>query len=420
METTLSLRSQKRNFAPSRTAHSRGFTLVELLVVIAIIGVLVALLLPAVQAAREAARRNTCVNNLKQIGLAVMNFESSARRLPPGVPTCNEAEGFGSAYVVAGTQNSHDGPGKCYGPHWYIQILPYIEQGSIAQIGEQALEATANNLGEFNPWDDWDAKRADTTGLSLGDKLADFQHCPSTETGSFEAYYNDDDEGTTGTGLGHLRKGNYAACFGGGKMIHATPPESMAFEFALRRQVTRLADRRNVINDGPPDLLNGMFSMVTIRSNPAKQRVGRGIKIAQVSDGMSNTMMLGEVNAWTEENAEGSSDAGFTGNDDWRGTWMVPGMGASAFSGFTKPNAPQPDLIPACGTGIDSSAFGRSMPCDDVNQNGGNTYAALRSQHPGGVNAARGDASVKFYDSEIGDDVWQALCTRGGGEAATE
>ncbi len=418
METTMFRRLRKRIFAPTSSSHRVGFTLVELLVVIAIIGVLVALLLPAVQAAREAARRNTCVNNLKQIALAVMNFESSSRRLPPGAPTCNESERISQAYVIAGTQASD--PGKCYGPHWYVQILPFIEQQGIADIGERALEAQANNLDEFNPWDDWDAKRASTTGLSLGDKLADFMQCPSTETGSIEAYYNDDDEGSRGTGLGHLRKGNYAACFGGGKMIHATPPESDTFSFASRREVQRLANRNNVINDGPPEVLNGMFSLVTIRNNPAKQRVGRGLKIAQVSDGMSNTMMLGEVLAWTEENSEGTSDAGFTGNDDWRGTWMIPGMGASAFSGFTKPNAGLPDLIPACGTGIENSAYGASMPCQDVAQNGGNTYAALRSDHPGGVNAARGDASVKFYNSEISDEVWQALCTRAGGEAADE
>jgi prepilin-type N-terminal cleavage/methylation domain-containing protein/prepilin-type processing-associated H-X9-DG protein len=85
---------------------SRGFTLIELLVVIAIIAVLIALLLPAVQAAREAARRAQCVNNLKQIGLAVMNYESTNAVLPPGC----KAQVWGT---------------------WAIFILPYIEQGQM-------------------------------------------------------------------------------------------------------------------------------------------------------------------------------------------------------------------------------------------------------------------------------------------------
>jgi prepilin-type N-terminal cleavage/methylation domain-containing protein/prepilin-type processing-associated H-X9-DG protein len=98
--------------------RARGFTLIELLVVIAIIGVLIALLLPAVQAAREAARRSQCVNNLKQIGLAIHNYVSSNDALPPGGEVySNEYPAFG---WVSGPQNF------CM----KVRLLPYLEGGN--------------------------------------------------------------------------------------------------------------------------------------------------------------------------------------------------------------------------------------------------------------------------------------------------
>lgn len=116
----------------------RGFTLVELLVVIAIIGVLVGLLLPAVQAAREAARRMQCSNNVKQLGLSLMNYESTYKKFP----------------------RSHNVDHQL---SWHVSVLPFIEQGNIAS--QISMVAGSYWLpGKNEPW-----------GLT---KLS-FLHCPS-------------------------------------------------------------------------------------------------------------------------------------------------------------------------------------------------------------------------------------------------
>ncbi|MCA9219373.1 MAG: DUF1559 domain-containing protein [Planctomycetales bacterium] len=108
--------------------RQRAFTLVELLVVIAIIGVLVAMLLPAVQAAREAARRSSCSNNMKQLGLALHNYHDTYKALPAGAWMFNAA-GAGSTSCTTG--NGRRAP-------WTVSILPFIEQQNLYDQGNPA------------------------------------------------------------------------------------------------------------------------------------------------------------------------------------------------------------------------------------------------------------------------------------------
>jgi len=117
-----------------------GFTLVELLVVIAIIGILVALLLPAIQAAREAARRNSCSNNLKQLGLALHNYHDSVRRFP---------------YMRGGTAGPCDATSNCSRISGWVSLLPYMEQAPLYDEikSSQIIGTTTYAAYGPHPWD---------------------------------------------------------------------------------------------------------------------------------------------------------------------------------------------------------------------------------------------------------------------------
>ncbi len=171
-----------------------AFTLIELLVVIAIIGILMGLLMPAVQSIREAARRTECLNNIRQVGLAMHNYESSLRRLPPGWRDDN----FDPA-VPAGNGDVVD-LGNRYG--WATLILPFIEQNQLYKTYELNLY--------------WDNDTLDLSGNVDDDASAvvTLYTCPSDSMPDINPNYPAGSVDSNGIPYGPLAKMNYAAALG--------------------------------------------------------------------------------------------------------------------------------------------------------------------------------------------------------------
>lgn len=347
-----------------------GFTLVELLVVIAIIGILVALLLPAVQAAREAARRMSCSNNLKQIGLSIHNYADKNSEAMPWNSDAG-ALGFDAAINYNGETRINV---KNFS--WVVSALPYMEQQPLYDQIWFNEPTQVNTNGEMS------ATVNPTTGISnrqLRQTVLKGMICPSNAQPPLRqnqrSSYND---GTTAAGGGLDYVGSLGHIWGGWKDCAAVPD----FPDTLNRFV-------RTSNPGTP-WIDGNYDDQGMNINGCFKYHG-GWRLADVLDGTSNTIAVFEDMHFQGGNA---TNVPFNRNACDDSAWMSP---LAAVNSLRNPiNNKNKAWLQGVG---DRRCHGMS------------------SNHPGGALAVRADGSVGFVSETISHITRYALATRAGGEA---
>lgn len=358
----------------------KAFTLIELLVVIAIIGILVSLLLPAVQQVREAARRAECLNNIRQIGLASQNYESATRKLPPGW-----VEHF----------YDYNGPGEPdldYRYGWATILLPYVEADNLYkqyEVRDEYWDAAIPSGGTIDDIDD-DAHTVLTIYTCPSDAMADINPNwdPADTPGYAKMNYAGNsgvlilnpeieyEPNTTETGSGELNDGGGAYCCNSKvRDRDITDGRSNTIIFGERGGLDQnAADPMNPVERSRmPNLLIRIgvpqrdVRFVLPSGNPGPAGVG--------SDGGAHVSMGPFDDLVVENRTGGDYTAGTLAYEDYR------------------PNA-----------------------ATDLDGDGLNAYSiGFSSAHPGGLNLAFSDGSSTFVDNFIDDQVFRNLLDRSDG-----
>lgn len=239
-----------------------GFTLVELLVVIAIIGILVALLLPAIQAAREAARRTQCLDHQKNLGLALQNYHDTYKVFPMGVQ-------------IAGGPKAPSRTSPAMGPSWWYGIMPFIEQRNIYDKIQNTQRSGVTALifaaGDLN---------AGITGAPLAALVPEYMRCPSSPLPVME------------TQTGPVCLPSYVGIAGGCDIGNASADYSTGTGPANWAPVSTRVYINQQKGSGPNASIVTSSGMLP----PAQH-----INMAGCTDGTSNTMIVGEQSDWLRD-----------------------------------------------------------------------------------------------------------------------
>jgi len=350
----------------------RGFTLIELLVVIAIIAVLIALLLPAVQSAREAARRAQCINNMKQVGLAIHNYEGQNNCVVPGNIANDQYSNNQIPLMPGASPCSRCIFCNCQNTPWFVLLLPQIEQQNLynalnVSLGMEGVLAPLP-LGYF------------ANASIAATKVASYQ-CPSDRNNQFQITPQYNGGFLSGP---VISKGNYGVSWGNTYWGQDQPATA-----------TPMIDPRTGLL---PVFMKSAFGHYNVT-------------FASITDGLSNTVFLGEV-------LQGELY-------DVRGLLWSSIPGGGTFMSRMGPNTPTDYYTlsanpPFYGDQLNQTIFcvnepGMGLPCTG-GAGDSLAYAGPRSRHPGGLNALMGDGSVRFLKSSVSMPIWLALNTMAGGE----
>ena len=341
-----------------RSSRKRGFTLVELLVVIAIIGILIALLLPAVQAAREAARRMDCTNRLKQLGLALHNYHDSTQAFPAGM-----VRSRGVARISV-----------------FVAILPYVEQTALYDYCQVTIGELAAGTTACNTWQTAAVTNPLSNAANAWCAKPDFLICPS-------------DGARISTATNTLGVNSYTDCVGdwmdriAGTAANNVPNPRGAFSHASDIGGANASVKfRNMASLADGTSNTAVMSEFTISENDPSARtkqINKSIYVAGdlVSNDFPANLVAGTVGfCLTYRDGKVWADDA-NGNGTYVGRRWADGLTrCNGFSTIYPPNSP------------------RCAATDDGN---GRTVIPPSSFHTGGVNVTLGDGSVRFISDTI-------------------